>query len=194
MITQIKENRLQRLRTKAGQHMMEVLLLFLAVAVGFVLTRTYLKRAVFAKLKHMEIQLNEAVRFSGGAYRSVRLFTCMFIDNPCIQSGPGGCQMCVHGPVTPGILYAITLPLLGNEEYDAFFAGTFSISVAEWITRTGLTSGLRCPDLNQNYCTFSYDNGSCTPACNVAEGCPTSLHYAPQIVTGTCPRTTITLY
>lgn len=50
-----------------GQHLTEFLILFLAVAVGFVGTQLYLRRGVNAKLKHVELQLNKSVGASGSS-------------------------------------------------------------------------------------------------------------------------------
>ena len=53
--------RFQRLKSEAGQHLSEFLILFLALSVAFVGTQVYLRRGVNAKLKYMEMQLNEAM-------------------------------------------------------------------------------------------------------------------------------------
>jgi|GEM_PF-6141077 len=50
------------LHSEAGQHISEFMILILAVSVAFIGMRVYLKRGVYAKLKHMEMQLNEAVQ------------------------------------------------------------------------------------------------------------------------------------
>ncbi|MEW6008963.1 MAG: hypothetical protein AB1629_04935 [Candidatus Omnitrophota bacterium] len=64
MITAIRK-RFQRLNTRAGQHLTEFLIMFLALAVAFIGMRLYLRRGVNAKLKMLEDQLNDAAEASG---------------------------------------------------------------------------------------------------------------------------------
>ncbi len=81
---------------KAGQHLSEFLILFLAVSVAFVGMRVYLKRGVYAKLKHVETQLNVAQTEVVTETASTCLSDCQdsantFCRGFCLASVPGSC-------------------------------------------------------------------------------------------------------
>jgi hypothetical protein len=95
MTLQIREN---RLLNRCGQHLSEFLILFLAVSVAFIGTRLYLRRGVNATLKHIEMQLNEAVQ-AGPSSGGCVVADCISTRDSCRQTCAGSGTLTPEGAI-----------------------------------------------------------------------------------------------